>query len=216
MNPLLWKKRISVFQDTLRQNDMDACLVILSRDVFYFTGTAQPCILIVTPDHYCLMVRRAFDFVRKETFVEPEKLLEGGDFNAAFQWLTDHGISNGKIGLELDIIPAGLYLKIRRIFSGFDFTDVSKLIFKQRMIKDENEISWIKQACQIMDLGHQRVIQTLEPAMTELDLAAEIEFIHRKNGHDGVLSMRHFDFYISRGPCLRGRTFFRSVDLLIQ
>ncbi len=71
-------------------------------------------------------------------------------------------------------------MKIRRIFSGFDFTDVSKLIFKQRMIKDENEISWIKQACQIMDLGHQRVIQTLEPAMTELDLAAEIEFIHRK------------------------------------
>jgi Xaa-Pro aminopeptidase len=204
MNPSPEKNRISVFQDRLQQSNIDACLLILSRDVFYYTGTAQPCILIVTPGRYCLMVRRAFDFVRKETFIETEKLMDGGDFNAALQWLSDHGISSGKIGLELDIIPAGLYLKICRIFTGFEFADVSKLIFKQRMIKDENEIGWIKQACRIMDLGHQRVIQTLEPAMTELDLAAEIEYTHRKNGHDGVLSMRHFDFYISRGPLSSG------------
>jgi Xaa-Pro aminopeptidase len=45
--------------------------------------------------------------------------------------------------------------------------------------------------------------------MTELELAAEVECAHRKAGHEGVLSMRNFDFYISRGPLSSGDNLFK-------
>jgi len=45
--------------------------------------------------------------------------------------------------------------------------------------------------------------------MTELQLAAEVEYAHRREGHEGVLSMRNFDFYISRGPLSSGDNLFK-------
>lgn len=203
------KKRVKRLQEKLDEKDIQAVLLIHSRDVFYYTGTAQPAILIVTPDDFCLMVRRAFDFVLDETFIETEKLMDGGDFKKAAQWMADHGILRGRLGLETDIIPAGLYLKISRIFNRFKIEDISGLVHMQRMVKDEHEIRMIQNACEVMDKGHQRVMQNLKPSMTELELAAEIEYAHRINGHEGVLSMRHFDFYISRGPLSSGGNLLR-------
>lgn len=202
-------KRIHRLQNNLAQKGMDAVLIILSRDIFYYTGTAQPCILVVTPGDYFLVVRRALDFVRQETFIEKERIRDGGGFKDVWQMLLDLGVKKGTLGLEQDIIPAALYLKIKSIFNTFETQDISPLIFSQRMKKDSEEIKAIQQACLIMDTGHKRTLARLRPGITELELAAEIEYAHRKAGHEGVLSMRHFDFYISRGPLSAGKNLFR-------
>ncbi|MCF6246944.1 MAG: Xaa-Pro peptidase family protein [Desulfobacula sp.] len=209
MNQSKKLKRIRELQKKLDETKMDAGLLILSRDVFYYTGTAQPTVFLVTPDDYRLIVRRAFDFAIKETFLDTEKIVNGGSFKQAREILMDLGVKNGTLGLEMDIIPAALYLKIKKIFNKYDLTDISNIIFQQRMQKDDHEIETIKAACRIMDAGHKTVMETLVPGMTELDLAAEIEYAHRRAGHEGVLSMRHFDFYISRGPLCSGKNLFK-------
>lgn len=201
--------RIAVFQEKLEAAGIDAAVLILSRDVFYYTGTAQPCILVVTAEDFFLIVRRALDFVRQETFIEENRIIDGGGFKDALRILEEQGIKNGKLGIELDIIPAALYRKIKTIFAAFDIQDISPFILGQRMKKDRSEMAAIKQACRIMDIGHTRTMARLCPGMTELELAAEIEYAHRRAGHEGVLSMRHFDFYISRGPLSSGRNLFK-------
>ena len=37
-------KRLSIFQHQLKKNSVDAAVLIHSRDLLYYTGTAQPCI----------------------------------------------------------------------------------------------------------------------------------------------------------------------------
>ncbi len=209
MNQSLKIQRIKDFQKKMSEAKMDAAILILSRDVFYYTGTAQPCIFLVTPDDYRLVVRRAVDFVCKETFLKKGKITTGGSFKQAHELLVNLGVKNGRLGLEIDIIPAALYLKIIKIFSTFELADISTIVFLQRMQKDDDEIETIKAACQVMDAGHRRVMKTLVPGMTELELAAEIEYAHRRSGHEGVLSMRHFDFYISRGPLCSGKNLLK-------
>ncbi|MDL2274554.1 Xaa-Pro peptidase family protein [Desulfosarcina sp. OttesenSCG-928-G10] len=202
--------RIKKLQETLAKQNMDVALINLSRDVYYYTGTAQPaCLLLVTPEDYRLFVKRALDFVLEDVFIEKDKIEPDGSFKEALACLEDMKINGGRLGVEMDVIPAGLYLKIKKLFHKFEITDVSHVILQQRMKKDEEEISFIKNACKIMDAGHGRIMETLTPGMTELQLAAEVEYAHRRAGHEGNLSMRNFDFYISRGPLCAGQNLFR-------
>ncbi|MDL2329741.1 Xaa-Pro peptidase family protein, partial [Desulfosarcina sp. OttesenSCG-928-A07] len=115
----------------------------------------------------------------------------------------------GVLGIECDVMPATLYLKLTKLFGDFSIVDMSGIIFHQRMEKDESEIAAIRKACEIMDAGHHRVMETLVPGMTEIELAAEVEYAHRRAGHEGILAMRNFDFYISRGPLCSGDNLFK-------
>ncbi|MEW6274809.1 MAG: aminopeptidase P family N-terminal domain-containing protein, partial [Bacillota bacterium] len=129
--------RLKIFQKRLSELEIDAAVLILSRDIFYYTGTAQPCILAVTQDDYFLMVRRALDFVLKETWIDNRKILDNGSFKEAFLKLKESGISKGKLGLEMDVLPAELFLKIMGIFAGFKPVNISEEIMMQRMKKDQ-------------------------------------------------------------------------------
>ena len=201
--------RLKNFQKRLLELEIDAAVLILSRDIFYYTGTAQPCILVVTQNDYFLIVRRALDFVLNETWIDTSKIVTDGSFKEALLKLKEIGVNKGKLGLEMDVIPAELFLKIMGIFSEFKPVNVAQEIIMQRMRKDQEEIDLIRTACYIMHAGHQRVLEVLSDGITELELAAEVEYAHRKSGHEGTLSMRNFDFYISHGPLSSGENLFK-------
>jgi Xaa-Pro aminopeptidase len=201
--------RIQRFQTRLGQLGIESALLIYSRDVLYYCGTAQPAILVVTPGDYYLIVRRALDFVLKEIWIDPNRVIAPGSFQEALLKIKELGAGKGKLGLEMDVMPAELFLKIRQIFTGYTPVNISPEILMQRMLKDEEEIELIKTACAIMKAGHLRVFDVLSPGMTELELAAEIEYAHRKAGHEGDFSMRNFDFYMSRGPLSSGENLLK-------
>ncbi len=209
MGNCLQEDRIRALQQLLDREGIDAAVITFSRDLFYYTGTAQPCVLVVVPDDYRLLIRRAHDFVYDEAFIDKAKIKPNGSSKDVIDTLQEMGVSKGKIGMELDVIPASMFFKLKKLYSAYDLVDISKYILSQRMFKDEAEIHAIKQACRIMDIGHQRVLETLRPGMTELELAAEIEYAQRKAGHEGILSMREMDFYISRGPLSSGKNLLK-------
>lgn len=201
--------RIATFQHELQTKDIDAAILVLSRDIFYYTGTAQPSILVVTPDSFFLIVRRALDFVERETWLPADKIISGGSFREAAESLKNLGITKGRLGLEMDVLPAELFLKIAKIFSSFEPVNIAQMVLSQRMVKDNDEVSYIRTASAIMNAGHKRILETLTSGMSELDLAAEVEYAHRKAGHEGILSMRNFDFHISRGPLSSGENLLK-------
>jgi len=70
------ENRIRLLQRRLAEEGLDAALLVYSRDVLYYTGTAQPSCLLVTPDDYTLYVRSGFEFALQDVFIGREKLLE--------------------------------------------------------------------------------------------------------------------------------------------
>src|SRR5512136_3188382 len=70
------KERIKILQKRLADGGIDAALLVYSRDVLYYTGTAQPSSLLVTPDDHTLYVRSGFEFAVQDVFIDREKLLE--------------------------------------------------------------------------------------------------------------------------------------------
>ena len=206
-------ERIGLFQHQLETQGIGAALLLYSRDVFYYTGTAQPAYLFILPDDYILFVRSGYDFARKEISIDKEKLREERRLEKIYAHVSP-ALKGKRIATELDILPANEFLAIRKIFSGCDFVDASPMILEQRKTKDVSEIQKIKEACEAVHMGHEAVLSTLREGITELELSAAVENAHRLAGHEGIFFIRQNDFFMSRGPISSGPNLFKPSGVV--
>jgi Xaa-Pro dipeptidase len=196
-----YTRRMETLQQGLRDNGWKAALIMQPRDVYYYAGTAQPANLWV-PDSGTpiLFTRRAHEMAAKATAIE--HIERAGGFKDIVKVLKEVGLapSTGEvIGIEQDVLPYGLVQSIKRSFEGVSLKNTSALIQNQRFIKDEQEISKIRNAVELWDKGHQAVIDTLQPGMTEHEVAAAMESAARRGGGDGTVWFRRWDACLPGG-----------------
>jgi len=200
-NPL---KRITDLQERMAGAGMDILLLNYSRSVFYYTGTTQPSILVVTPKDYHLIVTSGFDSAIEETWLQPDRVSPGKGYEDVRERLKRWGIESGRLGMELDILPTALYLRVSKMLPQFTMTDISKMVLNQRKIKDVKEVEGTKESCRVVHQGHARVLEVLHDGMTELELSAELENAYRRAGHEGSYFIRQFDFFMGQGVLASG------------
>ena len=196
--------------------DVDAVLLSYSRSTLYYAGTTQPSILVITPEDYHLTVIRGMEWVMNETWLKSDNISSGKDYRDVKGRLTRWKIEKGRLGLELDILPAGQYLQLLKLFSPFSIVDTSKLILEQRKIKDAEEVEYTREACRIVHCGHQRILDVLREEMTELELSSEIEDAHRRAGHEGQYFIRQFDFFMGTGPVSSGANLSKIAGKVVS
>ena len=91
-----------------------------------------------------------------------------------------------RIGIEGDFLPYSTYEKLKENFSFAEVVNISDMIEDLRKLKDAEEILKIEKAQNITDLAFSQLLSVINPSkMTEIDLAAELEYIMKKNGADG-------------------------------
>lgn len=196
--------RIEILQNAINNRDLDGVLLFYSRDVFYYTGTAQPSYLAVLPDQFQLYVKSGFEFAKREVFIDRDRMKEERKLDVIYRELFK-AAGYLHIGTELDILPVNRFREIQNIFKGYQFSDISPLILEQRKSKDTYEVKQIEKACQAIDAGHQAVLSCSLAGMTELEVAAKVENAHRLACHDGCFFFRLPDFFMSRGPMAAGK-----------
>ena len=207
--------RITALQGTLTDNGLDAALIIYSRNILYYTGTAQPSYLLVKPDDYRLFVRSGYDFALRDVFIGHDKITEERRLEKIVPMLsTAVEGERRRIGLELDILTAEQSESFRKVFSETDFFNISPTILEQRKTKDPGEIEKIRKACDAIHQGHEAVLATLQEGVTELELAAAVENAHRLAGHEGIFFIRQPDFFMSRGPIASGPNLLRNSGVV--
>jgi len=200
-NPL---KRIADLQERMAGAGMDILLLNYSRSVFYYTGTTQPSILVVTPKNYHLIVTSGFDSAIEETWLKPDRVSPGKGHEDVKERLKKWGIESGRLGMELDILPTALYLRVSKMLPQLTMTDISKMVLDQRKIKDAKEVEDTRESCRVVHQGHARVLEVLHDGMTELELSAELENAYRRAGHEGFYFIRQFDFVMGQGVLASG------------
>ncbi len=206
--------RISVLQKELAEKN--ACAIIFySRDILYYTGTAQPAYLVILPNDYHLFIRSGLEFALDEVFIKKEKISEERQLARIKKVIFPVSDKNIRlIGTELDIMTAEQYIAFKETFFDFELFNVGPIIMKQRMIKDSGEIEKLKNACWAIHNGHEAVIAGLKEGMSELELAALVENAHRQAGHEGIFFIRQPDFFMSRGPISSGSNLFRNSGVV--
>lgn len=204
------KNRLKVLQENLAARSLDGAILGYSRNVLYYTGTAQPSYLAVTPADYGLFVRSGMDFAREEAFIDNDKIrpCRGvGDLRDFFR-------GGANLGTELDIIPMLQFQSMTAKLPGLQFSNVSPLVLEQRKRKDSLEIERLRAACAIIHKGHEAAVSSLREGMTELELAAITEDAHRRAGHEGHFFIRLPDFFMSRGPIGSGANLLKNSGVV--
>ena len=78
----------------------------------------------------CLVVRKNLERARRESALKKVVPFEG---SARLAELAQELIPAGcKLGLELDVLPANLYIRYRKLFAAHEVVDVSPLIRRLR------------------------------------------------------------------------------------
>ncbi|MBQ2937952.1 MAG: aminopeptidase P family protein [Clostridia bacterium] len=88
------------------------------------------------------------------------------------------------VGFEEHYISYATYKDYIRKFKINNFIETEYMIEKQRMIKDEEELSNIIKACNVTDECFKYILGYIKPGMTEKQIAKEIEnyYIERTDG----------------------------------
>ena len=89
------------------------------------------------------------------------------------------------VGFEENYVTYANYENIIRKYRIRNIEETDQIIEKERMIKDEREISYIKKACEITDKCFQYLLSYIKIGMTERQVAFEIDKFFLDNGADG-------------------------------
>ncbi len=139
--------RIKVLQDMIIDQELTGVLLFYSRNILYYTGTAQPSYLVVLPEDYILFVRSGFEFAENDVFINKKKIKEerrlGNIYKEIFAGLN---VGSKTIGTELDILTVEQFKNFRKAFPDYDFVNISRTVLEQRKKKDPSEIAKIKKA----------------------------------------------------------------------
>ena len=185
--------RCKKLQEQMILDSLDAVIIVQNADLFYFTGTVQSGNLYVPAVGQPLfMVRKDAGRARMESGLK--EVIPFSSMKDIPAVLARYGYLEPKrIGLELDVLPVNFFERYSAIYPNAVFSDATPLIRKVRMIKSHYEIHLMQDAADQVDRVYKRAREIIRVGMTDLEVAAELEFSARKDGHQGLVRMRGFN-----------------------
>lgn len=198
------KKRIENLQKEMAIHSFDAVLILQNADLFYFTGSIQQGALYVPVSGEALyLVRKDHARARMES-----GLKEVIPFNSPRDIpgvLHDFSYAvPANIGMELDVVPVAVMKRFHKVLGDCLVVDATPLIRRVRAVKSDYEIGILKDAALIVDHVCKGVPEVIKEGMSDFELSAELEFIARKSGHQGMVRMRGFNNELFYGHVFSG------------
>jgi len=104
--------------------------------------------------------------------------------------LTDLGVAQGRIGLEMDAIPADRWEVLRLALPRAKWEHGAEAFHYARMIKTPGELDRLRQAARIADLAQAEAHAQVREGMSEQDLYRLIVDRALANGAEGILTVQ--------------------------
>ncbi len=112
------------------------------------------------------------------------KVLNPTSRDEVFQkFISDNSVK--KIGFEGGSVTFNLYKRYRDKYPELEFVSIGAMIENLRRIKTPEELKKMQAAQDITDKAFAHILKVITPNMTEIEVAAELEYVMRKLGSDG-------------------------------
>ena len=174
--------KLSKLREKMKEQGLDAVIVydpLNQRYLSDFSFTdgllliTKNCAELITDFRYYEMAEKAAN--PEFEIVMPEKRYEFiGDIFA--------DESCKIVGFEGDFVPFSLYKTYTEKYPTVEFVSIGETIENIRQIKTPEEIEIIQKAQNITDAAFTHILGILNPNMTEIEVASELEYFMRKNG----------------------------------
>lgn len=185
-------------QQKVRQAMKDASLSALlvtnpysRRYLTDFTGTSGVALITEDKAYFITDFRyteQATSQIKGYEIVEQKTTL----IDAVAELVQQHNLS--KVGFEQESMTYAEFDRYQKALST-ELVPTTGIIEKIRLIKSEDELTIIKQACQIADEAYLHILDFIKPGMTELQVSNELEFFMRSKG----ATSSSFDIIVASG-----------------
>lgn len=184
--------QISMRQEALEAQNLDALLVSNNANIAYLTGIThfsveerEAFVLVVKKHLYLFTDARYTGGITKQANITIIECSANSTFYQHFSKLVQR-LSLESIGFE----PANLTVfeleHLKSIFKEKEIKSklipVSGIIEKQKAIKSSVEIENIRQACTLSDQAFTHILPLVKKGITEKEIAAELEYFMIKHG----------------------------------
>ncbi|MDY0300040.1 MAG: Xaa-Pro peptidase family protein [Trichlorobacter sp.] len=196
--------RCKQMQDQMQVTGLDAVIIVQNADLYYFTGTVQNgCLYIPATGQPLYLVRRDQARARMESGLkEIVPFSTPKDIPAI---LATYGYPEPKrIGLEFDVLPILFLERYRKVWPAAAFEDATPLVRQVRMIKSHYEIHLLRDAADQLHKVFVEAKEQIKEGITDNELACQLEYTVRKNGHTGITRMRVFNGEMGYGHVFSG------------
>tara|TARA_Y100001936_G_scaffold140730_1_gene137377 strand:- start:1486 stop:2601 length:1116 start_codon:yes stop_codon:yes gene_type:complete len=94
--------------------------------------------------------------------------------NALAQLISDLGATNGKVGIEMNYLPAADHDHLQRLLPGAMLVAADEIFDQLRQIKTPEEIELLRRLSRISDTAIKASFDAVNAGMTEMDMAAAL------------------------------------------
>ena len=179
-----------------KMSSLDLQGIIISNpiNIKYLTGLEAEGVLLVTrKENIYITDGRYIEYVHNNLTIFDEIVvfdvrdLSKDDYENFFMFCEN-------VGFEEHYVTYAKYKEYMRKYKINNLVETEYIIEKQRMIKDEEELSNLRKACEITDNCFSYILSYIKPGMTEKQIANEIEDYYRERT-DGL----SFDTIVASG-----------------
>lgn len=199
-------RRFQALQQLMVEQALDGIILLQNSDLFYFTGSIQRGIyyLPVVGEPVYLVIKD-FDRACRESQLGCVRKI------SSIRQLVDHLSDLGlpvpqRVGMELDVLPVQQFKRYQKLLPEAEISDVSHLLRTVRAIKSDYEIEIMATSAELADKTYEYAKKIIQPGMSEIAVAAELECFARKEGHQGVIRFRSFNSELYFGHIFSGDT----------
>ena len=163
----------------------DLALITDEKQRLYFLGFHSTAgYVMLTPKGTSFVVdSRYISAARKALEPKGIEVILGADYAPLMKKAEELGVKTVAIDFTNTTVTGLEYLKKT---TGFEFVDASKEIVELMSVKTQEELCYIKKACQIAEKAWLDVIPLIREGMTERELANELEYRFKKFGASGT------------------------------
>ncbi len=176
---------IKRLRERMSQKGIDAALVSAIDNVRWLSGfTGSSGFVIVTPSdglfisdsRYNEQAREQVQGFPVEIFASPTTAAQ-----AIASGAKRLGVSG--LGFEAEHVTFATHKNWTESLNGVTLTPVDDLVDTLRLIKSDEEIKKIEEACGVADACFTHILRMMQPGVTEYDVALDIEFFIRRQGY---------------------------------
>ena len=174
--------RLASLYEKISAEEVDALLITKIANVTYFSGfRGDSSALLVGKNFRKLLTDgRYVEQAKRETknfqIVEQTE----GLYKKLVEEMKNSGCK--KFGIESLDITVAKRDYLAKEFAGVEFKSVE--LDTLRQVKDAAEIACIKKACEIADRAFDKILDFIKPEVSEVEVAAELEYLMRKFGSE--------------------------------
>lgn len=198
-----YQKRLDRCGHRMKEAGLDALLLTKPSNMFYLTGDGRLCAYaMITQEGQVALGVPSTDVEDVKTLAHFDHIVgfedEVGMIHAIAHHFEHFGLSKGTVGLEYTFLTQSMMSMLTHPHAkpeGIAVKDCTHILSEMRMVKEPEEIDYIRAASKVADAGMNASVTAVKAGVTESQVAAAAEYAMRHAGAE-----EFWRTYVSSGP----------------